>query len=531
MKPARRKNQHQEVPATIPMDRLPPQNLEAEMGVLGALMRDNATLPSIRSFLRPEDFYRDAHQLVYRAMLSLHDKGKPCDWIALADELKRRGEFDRVGGDDAGADLLTAAPTLALASYHAEIIVEKARARGALEIANLTVARVYAGQQTTDEILIAAEAALLELKRRAISPEGSSSVPLSEIEPQELRWLWNHRIPLGKLTAIAGQPGIGKTFISQDMAARVTTGTPFPDTPDVPNPAGSVVMISSEDDLADTVVPRLIKLGADLTKIRTLAAPVLYRWTLDNLVPLERAIDDAGDCRLVIIDPPAAHLGRADENKNAEVRAILTPMTEMAARRGVAVVLVTHVGKSKAEGAATRVLGSVAWINTPRAAWLVKKDDANKSRRLMLPIKGNLAPNMTGIAYQINPETSRVEWESQLIETDADEACRAETEAKRGPKPLATTKFAEWLFEQMKGSPPVPVMALVNRARAAGFMKSPTERNQKPSISSLYDARDLIPTIKPGWQVEQLDLIDGGRSLKHWRLFNSESDDDDEPVF
>ena len=78
-------------------------------------------------------------------------------------------------------------------------------------------------------------------------------IRLAEVEPEPIRWLWPGRIALGKLTLLAGDPGLGKSLITIDLAARVSTGAAWPDTPSEPNPTGGVVLLSAEDDLADTI--------------------------------------------------------------------------------------------------------------------------------------------------------------------------------------------------------------------------------------------------------------------------------------
>ena len=113
----------------FPEDRLPPQNVEAEQGVLGAILLDNDVLHDIIPILKVESFWRDAHQIIFRAVRDLYDAGKPVDALLLDEELKRRGESDRVGGLEAISELVNRVPHAANAKYHAEIVRQKAIAR------------------------------------------------------------------------------------------------------------------------------------------------------------------------------------------------------------------------------------------------------------------------------------------------------------------------------------------------------------------------------------------------------------------
>ncbi|HEU5119172.1 MAG TPA: replicative DNA helicase [Isosphaeraceae bacterium] len=156
---------------SFPEDRLPPQNLEAELGVLGGILRDNECLHEIIPLLRADDFYRDSHQLVYKAIRDLYDLGRPIDAIILSDELKRRQEYERIGGDDGLTQLLDSVPTAALARYHAEIVREKSVARQVIESANEILRDGYANTKTADELLEGAERRIFQIAEERATGE------------------------------------------------------------------------------------------------------------------------------------------------------------------------------------------------------------------------------------------------------------------------------------------------------------------------------------------------------------------------
>jgi len=138
-------------------DRLPPQNIEAEQSVLGSVLIDNEVLHEVVTFLGVNDFYRDTHQIIYRAMIDLYDLGKAIDAITLADELTRRDQFKAIGGDETLARILDSVPHAANAKYHAQIVRQKAVARMLIESANEILRDGYSNNFTAEELLETAE--------------------------------------------------------------------------------------------------------------------------------------------------------------------------------------------------------------------------------------------------------------------------------------------------------------------------------------------------------------------------------------
>jgi archaellum biogenesis ATPase FlaH len=248
----------------------------------------------------------------------------------------------------------------------------------------------------------------------------------SDINPEPLLWLWPGRIPLGKLMVIAGDAGLGKSLLTIDIAARVSTGAAFPD--GAACAQGSVIFLSAEDDAADTIRPRLDAAGADVSRIHLLEAvrnvmadgkSVETSFNLGRDVP---ALEDAlrqTDARLVVIDPVSAYAGDTDTNNNSAVRGLLSPLAALARKYRVAVVAVTHLRKS-AGPAIHRIVESLAFSAAARAAWGVAPDPDNKARRLFAPIKQNLSPDTGGLAYQIigSQGIARIVWEPGAIAVD-----------------------------------------------------------------------------------------------------------------
>lgn len=315
-------------------------------------------------------------------------------------------------------------------------------------------------------------------------------VRLADVKPEPIRWLWPGRIALGKLTLIAGDPGLGKSFITLDMAARLSRGTGWPDQLAVAGPRGGVVLLSAEDDLADTIRPRLDAARADVSRIVALRAVQVpdpetggersMSFTLSSDLPaLERAIDETPDCKLVIIDPISAYLGggpRFDSHRNTDVRAVLAPLAELAGRRGVAVVAVTHLRKG--EGPAMyRAMGSLAFVAAARGVWAVArdKDDPTDRRRLFLSVKNNIAGNRDGLAFTLHDAAGGVPcvaWNPEPVSVPVDDALAPKSgwggKRKPGPESEARKLAAEWLRELLKTGP-MKSTQVRDEGRAAGY--------------------------------------------------------------
>ncbi|MEO8286527.1 MAG: AAA family ATPase [Chloroflexota bacterium] len=245
-------------------------------------------------------------------------------------------------------------------------------------------------------------------------------IRLSDVEPELVRWLWPGRIPLGKLTILDGDPGLGKSLMTLDIGARVTTGSVMPDgqASDLGAPAG-VVLLSAEDDLADTIRPRLDAAGADVTRVVALthvAEAGSERFpTVFDLPEIENAIT-AVSAALVIIDPIMAYLpSDVNSYRDQDVRRAFMPLTELAQRTGVAVLVIRHLNKQANSNPLYRGGGSIGMIGTARSGLLIAADpdDATESRRILVRMKSNSAAPVESLAYQVETAgngVARIVW-------------------------------------------------------------------------------------------------------------------------
>jgi len=308
------------------------------------------------------------------------------------------------------------------------------------------------------------------------------------ITPKPVSWIWPSRIALGKYTTIAGEPGLGKSQLTARMAATITTGGDWPEG-EGKAPLGSVIIVSSEDDPEDTIAPRLMAAGADMGRVHELQGiqrqGVHRTFNLaEDLAPLEDTIAALGDVRLVVIDPISAYLGGTDSHKNADVRALLAPLQDMAQRRAVAVLGITHLNKGGGSAMA-RFTGSGAFVAAARAAYLVAKDADDPDRRLFLPVKNNLGEDKTGFAYTIQGATvaggiptSRVVFAPGLVDAQADAVLAAQSGGTDDGAASALDEAVDFLRTEL-GQRPVPATAVKRSAGQAGIAERTLRRAQQ----------------------------------------------------
>jgi putative DNA primase/helicase len=244
---------------------------------------------------------------------------------------------------------------------------------------------------------------------------------------------------------------------------------------------GNVIVLSAEDGEADTIKPRLVAAGGDPSRVFVISATKdgegqrTFNLQAD-LDLLERAIDKIGDVLLVIIDPVSSYLGKVDGHKNSEVRGVLEPLSEMAARLGVAILSVTHFskdGSGKSAKALHRFVGSIAFIGAPRMAFTVMPDPEDATRSLFLHVKNNLAAPPKGLAFRKEQReaapgiiAAAIVWESSYIEATADETLAANG---GGGGRTAKEDAADFL-EDLLGRGPIDLLDVEEQARAAGLL-------------------------------------------------------------
>ena len=298
------------------------------------------------------------------------------------------------------------------------------------------------------------------------------------ITPEPIRWTWRDWLARGKLHVLAGTAGTGKTTLALALAATITTGGRWPD--GTRAEAGDALIWSGEDDPADTLVPRLLAMGANLARVHFVGsvndARGLRAFDPAADVPLLSArFADCGNVALLIVDPIVSAVS-GDSHKNTEVRRNLQPLVDLAALRDCALIGITHYSKGTAgRDPLERVTGSLAFGALARIVLgTAKPTEAGEPRRLVRA-KSNIGPDGAGFEYDLEQVevparpglfASRVLWGSAIEGTARDLLAAVETEPDEAGS--ETDDAAAWLRDRLTGAA-VPVVDLKKEAERNGF--------------------------------------------------------------
>ena len=306
---------------------------------------------------------------------------------------------------------------------------------------------------------------------------------LSDVEPADVQWFWDKYIPYGKVTLLAGDPGLGKSWVTLDLAAKLTVGGQTPDrlsSMDV----GSVILLTAEDGLADTVRPRIDGQGGDSALVHAVNCtldPTQHGRILslvDDTIALELLVREL-DAKLVIIDPLNAFTGGTDSHVDAQVRRALTPLTNLAENTGAAVLVVMHLNQSTLQPALYRVQGSVGFVGAARSVLIVVRDNDNPDMRLMVPIKANLSGDMPAVRFTITDEPV-LEWHG-TVEVDVADLLAPQQPKTGNGKPSALARAQDFLMELLVGGP-LPADTVFREGSKEGFSERTIQR-AKNSLS------------------------------------------------
>lgn len=289
------------------LDKVPPYNLEAEQAVLGAMMIDREAVYAAMEILQAEHFYKEAHQVIFNAILDLENKGEPVDMITLTEELRQQSSLEKVGGVGYVATLANSVPTAANVRHYAGIVEEKAILRRLIHFSTNIASRCYEDVEETHELLDSAEQAILEIAGNRTS---GGLVPVKQILGDTLEKIEYLASKKGNITGVptffseldnmtsgwqssdliivAARPSMGKTSFCLNVAQNAAIRAKIP------------VAIFSLEMSREQLVQRLMSSEAmiDQQKIRT------GRLMDEEWIRLTQAVQPLSTAAMFIDDTP-----------------------------------------------------------------------------------------------------------------------------------------------------------------------------------------------------------------------------------
>lgn len=356
-------------------DRVPPQNIEAEVAVLGSILLDKNLIDIAGEKLKPEHFYSKEHQLIFRAILDLYSDDKPVDIISLTDRLKKKGELEKIGGASFLSSLLSSIPAPANIEHYATIVREKAVLRELIDVSSDIINKCYAGKEDGSKLLDKAEQNIFNIAQQKISSGFVSIKDLISMEMiDELVRKKEHitGLPTGfkdldertsglhspELIIIAGRPSMGKTSLALNIARNVAV--------EEKKPVGIFSLEMSKEQVAERFL--CMEARVDSHKLRTgylaeedepklsIGAGILFDAPIfiddsSTLNALElrakaRRLKAKQDISLIILDYiQLMSSGTAFENRQQEIAEISRALKGLARELHIPVIAVSQLSR------------------------------------------------------------------------------------------------------------------------------------------------------------------------------------------
>jgi hypothetical protein len=421
-------------------------------------------------------------------------------WKSIFDREKKASEFvaEHYKGDDSSADL--AFCTL-IARYTASPAQVQRLWERSILWRDKSAQRADYRQSTIDKAFATAR------------QSQSSLVNTSDLA--ELSWLWLNRFPRGKLIMLDGDPGLSKSMFSLGIAVSVMTGKPFLDG-SKPAVTGGVILLSAEDDLRDTINPRLVAAGAPQGVIPLIhvgaTKPDGTQFSLadsSDRLELEIMVSRV-DAKLVIIDPLNAYLGdKVDSHNDQKIRQVLGPLSEIANRTGATVLCLRHLSKSGGTKAIYRGMGSIGYTAAARANFFVAQHPEEPEAFVFAASKFNLGPRPESLQYKLAFATVQgiskpVPYVSsgQPCALTADDLAAAQNQEDDGESKLGSAKQ---FIQVMLNDGPVPVKKIEEDARRQGIKPMTLRRAFTDLKVESYPDPDTKGKKKYMWRLRNVE--------------------------
>lgn len=342
----------------------------------------------------------------------------------------------------------------------------------------------------------------------SLNTSGQQFTTYDNIELKEVHWLWPGFIPLGMITLVAGHPGVGKSFFTTWLAAKLSKGGTLPG----PEPKTQIepcktIIISADDDPEQLIKARLIGNAAVEEKILNLDNPINF--SLDNISELDRQLEKDKDIRVTMLDHLNAFLGDTDYFRDPDVIQKLLPLKEMAEARKVSIVAVVHFNKREDSDLITRIGGSMAFAKIPRSIIGISYDNRdtgedNQDTRLLSSMKLNIARKPKTLAFKIN-DNLRIDFDDKPIDMDAETIFSRESRERKQQHRASES----WLLSYLEQNIECTGKEAIKAAEEDGIPERTLYRAKKK-----LDAQRLTESLETGF---------GKDKRSYWRLIPKDS--------
>ncbi len=338
--------------------------------------------------------------------------------------------------------------------------------------------------------LLALTKTLVNLNTAQIAPPSTNkakkleTINLADVKAEPILWLWRGVIPLGGITLLSGDPGVGKSQLCATISAHVTTGHPWVDGQSMEY-VGEVLIVTYEDDPSSVIKPRLIATEAhienchfyqNIANTQENCSEMLNFADISHVSSLDEKLQENPRIRLIIIDPLAGYMGSTRTHENAATRAVLERLAAIAQQRDVAILCVSHNNKNENMRPLYRSNGSIAFTGIARAVLSLEKDEQDPSYRYLSLIKSNYGVDLKSFCFIVEPTV--VEVDSITIDTS-----RIKWVKRQKPEPVKNEKQIEramaLLRQQFEQTSELPAALLIEKAKKANISEASLQRGRE----------------------------------------------------
>jgi DNA repair protein RadA/Sms len=441
---------------------------EVEQAVLGLLMIDSDSYSAVEAELTPAAFHLAEHRLIFEGIQGLRRSGQPIDPVLL------------------NARLAGAVPP--------ELVYSISRSIGVASNVGQYVGAMKA----------AAEA-------RRTDPAGVLArhgiVPISTVPREHIDWAWRNRFAFGKHTDLSGDPGDGKSLQMMALAAQITRGFALPFGQEQIRDPRRVLFLSTEDDAADTIRPRLEAAGGDasMLHIQEDSKHLILPQCADEL----QAIIETLAAGMTVIDPLFSFIGDLDPNAYDSAVKVCDPLKRIASQTHSILTTIRHLNKASGQAARYRAGGSIGWQAKPRIVLSLGRNPDDRDERVLTSIKGNVGSEPMAATFRIGTvaidgeDVARVLWGAERT-ISADEVHGAD-----GAKPTGPTKAeaaADYIRDRLSNAGDLGV--------AVDELRQDVAKVGCKGASTFYAAKRLLQTDLIEFHADP----DVPRSPLRWRL-------------